>query len=85
MLEMLEMLERTCASAAHIRYRYTSFFWSKSEVAMFFKTSGNSADTSLPKVMAMMVFWIASFLQYVRMPFQPQKEYFNSIPFVGIL
>lgn len=47
-------------AATHIRYRYTSFFWSRSPVAMFFSTSGNSAETSLPSVMAMMVFWIAS-------------------------
>jgi hypothetical protein len=45
-----------------MRYKYTSFFWSKSPVAMFFSTSGNSADTSLPKVMDMMVFWMASLL-----------------------
>ena len=40
----------------YMRYKYTSFFWSRSAVAMFFSTSGNSADTSLPKVMDMMVF-----------------------------
>lgn len=31
---------------------------------MFLSTSGNSADTSLPKVMDMMVFWMASFLSW---------------------
>lgn len=31
---------------------------------MFFRTSGKRADTSFPKVMAIMVFWIDSFLQY---------------------
>ena len=45
-----------------MRYKYTSFFWSRSAVAMFFSTSGNREDTSLPNVMDMMVFWIASFL-----------------------
>jgi hypothetical protein len=40
----------------YIKYKYTSFFWSRSPVAMFFNTSGNRADTSLPKVMDMMVF-----------------------------
>jgi hypothetical protein len=40
----------------YIRYRYTSFFWSRSDVAMFFNTSGNRADTSLPRVMDMIVF-----------------------------
>ena len=45
-----------------MRYKYTSFFWSKSEVGIFLRTSGNNADTSLPNVIAMIVFWIASFL-----------------------
>lgn len=40
----------------YIRYRYTSFFWSRSEVAIFFKTSGNRAETSFPSVIDMMVF-----------------------------
>lgn len=53
---------RESRNATHIRYRYTSFFWSRSAVAMFFRTSGNKADTSLPRVMDMMVFWIASLL-----------------------
>lgn len=30
---------------------------------MFFKTSGNKAETSFPKVIDMMVFWIDSFLR----------------------
>ena len=30
---------------------------------MFFKTSGNKAETSLPNVIAMIVLWIASFLK----------------------
>lgn len=47
---------------AHMRYKYTSFFWSRSAVAMFFSTSGNRADTSLPSVIAMIVFCIDSFL-----------------------
>lgn len=53
-----------------MRYRYTSFFWSRSAVAIFLSTSGNREDTSLPNVMDMMVFWIASFLfrsQYFRL------------------
>lgn len=29
---------------------------------MFLSTSGNSAETSLPSVMAIMVFWMDSFL-----------------------
>ena len=57
----------------HMRYRYTSFFWSRSAVAIFFRTSGNSADTSLPKVMDMMVFWMASFLSYVQFMVQTGK------------
>lgn len=48
----------------HIRYKYTSFFWSKSAVAMFFKTSGKRAETSLPSVIDMIVFCMASFLPY---------------------
>ena len=40
----------------YMRYKYTSFFWSRSAVAMFFNTSGNSAETSLPRVMDMIVF-----------------------------
>ena len=43
-------------AGAYIRYKYTSFFWSRSAVAMFFRTSGNREDTSLPNVMDMMVF-----------------------------
>jgi hypothetical protein len=32
---------------------------------MFFKTSGNNAETSLPNVIAAIVRWIASFLFYI--------------------
>lgn len=51
---------------------------------MFLRTSGNSAETSFPKVMDMIVFWIASFL------FKNQRGSKNRlsstcIPFVGIL
>ena len=49
----------------HMRYRYTSFFWSKSEVAIFFNRSGNRAETSFPSVIAAIVFLMASFL-YIR-------------------
>lgn len=32
-------------------------------MAIFLSTSGKSEDTSLPRVMAMIVFWIDSFLE----------------------
>jgi hypothetical protein len=43
---------------------------------MFLSTSGNSADTSLPKVIEWMVFWMASFLAHVQHRFRhvPDKE-----------
>lgn len=50
---------------------------------MFFRTSGKSAETSLPNVIDMIVFWIASFLdchqQYLSIALD------SSAPFVGIL
>ena len=67
-----------------MRYRYTSFFWSRSPVAKFLSTSGNRADTSFPRVMDMMVFWIASFLNKTQLGYSLSGNGMN-IPFVGIL
>lgn len=50
---------------------------------MFLRTSGNSAETSLPKVMDMIVFWIASFL--VRDQRGSNSPSSSFVPFVGIL
>lgn len=49
---------------------------------MFFKTSGNKADTSLPSVMAMMVFWIDSFRSYAYCETRPARSS-NVSPFRG--
>lgn len=50
---------------------------------MFLRTSGKSAETSLPKVIDMMVFWIASFLDCRQDAFSFSLRHF--VPFVGIL
>lgn len=49
---------------------------------MFFRTSGNSADTSLPNVIDIMVFWIASFLSYAYCDTSPALNSKVS-PFLG--
>lgn len=49
---------------------------------MFFKTSGNKAETSLPSVMAMMVFWIDSFRSYAYCETRPARSS-NVSPFRG--
>jgi len=62
--DQLEQRPHGYRTIAYIKYRYTSFFWSRSAVAMFFSTSGNRAETSFPSVIAMMVFCMASLLSY---------------------
>jgi hypothetical protein len=49
---------------------------------MFLRTSGNKADTSFPKVIAMMVFWMDSFRSYAYCETSPALSS-NVSPFLG--
>jgi len=49
---------------------------------MFFRTSGNSAETSLPKVMDIIVFWMASLRSYAYCDTSPALNSKVS-PFLG--